>query len=176
MPDILLDARTALESAGYRTLFPQPDAKFFYFEDANILGVVYSLESVELLLKEWEHLQDRFLRENGTRLSTDPVKAWNCYTVLLTSDKANNVEASRLFAIEEDFRGTRKIVGAGVTSKSDISQALAPLLPLRRVLSLAPEDIKDRLGSRLGGPTAPLFALLTDIESSAIASNLVNEE
>ena len=84
--------------------------------------------------------------------------------------------ACALFSIEEDSRGTRKIVRAGVATRLDVEHALAPLLPLRRLLTLAPDDVKSRLASRLGGPGGPLHALLSDVAVEKIASSLLEVE
>jgi hypothetical protein len=167
MSNTLLDVRAVLESAGYRAQIPNPTAQHLYFEDSNILGIAYVLESVAAIIEQWEKLQDQFLRENAHRLLFDPLKAWNCYTVLLTSEQAAKEAASTLFMIEEDFRGTRKIVRTGMTTRTEMEESLAPLLPLRRILSLAPDDVRSRLTSRLGEPDNPLRALLTDTHPSA---------
>jgi len=176
MSSILLDARGALEAGGYRTLIPQPDATLLLFEDATVLGVLHVLETVQHIFSGWQGLQDLFLREHGPRLVADPFKAWNCYTVLITPEFADKSQSSALFGIEEDFRATRKIVRAGVSTRLEIEAALSPLLPLKRVLALQIEDVKKRLGDRLGGPGSPLYALLSATEPARIAAALVGNQ
>lgn len=173
MSNLLLDARALLEEMGYKTFAARPDAETILFEDAVLLGVVVVLDSPRRVLEQWEQLQDRFLRENARRLSIDPLKAWNSYTVLLTEAPADKATTAALFAIEEDFRGTRKIVRAGVSTRATIEAALSPILPLRRLLSITPDDIKDRLSARLADIGQPLQSLLTGAPASTIASALL---
>src|SRR5689334_11500214 len=96
------------------TWLPRPDANVLAFEDISVLGQVHVLDSAETILANWQLLQDTFLRDNADRLSRDASKAWNVYTVLLTSDSPNAEVSARLFSIEDDFRGTRKIARTGV--------------------------------------------------------------
>ena len=176
MTNLLNEARSVLDGASYRTLLPNPDSRFIYFENAHVLGIVHALDSVQDMFREWESLQNQFLRENAPRLIADPFKAWNCYCVLLTATSCAPSDASALCAIEEDFRGTRKIVRAGVTTRTNAENALAPLLPLRRVLSFDAEDMKVRLSDRLGPPQSPLQGLLTDVTVHQIAISLIGPE
>lgn len=167
------DARSILEGANYRTLFPKPDAKSFYFEDSTVLGVLYVVESVAALIDDWEQLQDTFLRSNAHRLAVSPHKAWNCYTVLLTTQAPGKVESGQLFNIEENFRATRKIARGGLKSRSDIEVAIAPLLPLRRLLSLHSDDVKSTLMTRLGGSGNPISGVLKDLDPKQIANSVI---
>jgi hypothetical protein len=176
MSSVLSEARAVLDTAGYRTLAPSPVSACFYFEDANILGVLYVLDSVDAILSDWESLQDGFLQENAPRLVIDPFKAWNCYSAFLTAGPPGKDDASKLFAIEENFRGTRKLVRAGVTNRAEVEAALAPLLPLRRLLTLEPENIKTRLAERLGDSASPLQGLLSDTEVEGVAAALLEAE
>lgn len=176
MSTVLSEARAVLDAAGFRTLAQSPVATYFYFEDANILGVLHVLDSVDQILSDWESLQDRFLQENAPRLVIDPFKAWNCYSAFITSGPPGKDDASKLFAIEENFRGTRKLVRAGVTNRTEVEAALAPLLPLRRLLTLEPENIRVRLAERLGDSSSPLQGLLSDTDIEKIAAALLEAE
>ena len=176
MHNILSDVKAVLHTAGYVTHMPQPTSTSLYFEDSYVLGVVFTLTTVNDIRTSWETLQDRFLRENAKRLVLDPFKAWNCYTVLLTPESAIKEDATALCAIEEDFRGTRKIVRSGVSTRTDVELALAPLLPLRRLVSLTPENVRTRLAQRLGEVGSPLQALLSETPANRIASALVDPE
>ena len=53
MSNILSEARAVLDAAGFRTLTPSPVAEVVYFEDANIIGVLYVLDSVDSILSRW---------------------------------------------------------------------------------------------------------------------------
>lgn len=176
MTNILLDARQLLDDAGYRTLLAEPNATFFYFEDLNVLGVVHAIPSVSGLLTEWEALQDAFLRDNAARLAADALKAWNCYSVFLSSGPCVGNQASLLFSIEENFRGTRKLARAGLGTRLDVEGALASLLPLRRVLPLAQTDIRARLESRLAQHGSALALLLTEVPTKSICESLLESQ
>ncbi len=176
MPDLLFESRSLLEAAGYRTALPEPDSTHLHFEDANILGVLHILPSAELLLSTWRNLQDEFLRKNASHLLADPIKAWNCYCIFLTSMPCPLGGLSTLFAIEDDFRGTRKIVRSSISTRRDVDNALAPLLPIRHLLTFAAENSKMRLASRLAQLQAPLKGLLTDATTHDIARGLLGAE
>jgi len=173
MSTTILDARSVLENAQYRTYFPKPDAQHIYFEDSSIRGVLHVLENVEAIVTQWEHLQDNFLKINGSKLSTSPHKAWNCYTVFLTAQPAPKTQCGQLFAIEENFRSTRKLARAGVKTKADMEVALGPLLPLRRLLSLQSDDVNAMLESRLGGAETPLAGIVAKADPNQIAAALI---
>src|SRR5713101_742490 len=126
MSSPLDEARSVLELAGFATFSPQPNSTFFHFEDISLMGHVRALATAEEIVAKWERIQDDFLSANAPRLVRDPTKAWNLYTVLLTAEPAAGAVPGRLFAIEEDFRGTRKIVRAGVVARQDILTALGP--------------------------------------------------
>lgn len=176
MSNTTTDSRSILQAAGYRTHFPRPDTPYFYFEDESILGVLHVLSEVENVIDDWEHLQDTFLRTNATLLATSTFKAWNCYTVLLTPAQATKKQRTELFTIEENFRGTRKIARAGVVTRDDLEDALAPLLPLRRLLSLQSEDARDTLRARLGDDDDPVLGILSDADPNEIAAAIVAYE
>lgn len=176
LPSVILDARSVLEIAGFRVALIPDTRPSLYFEDKSVLGVLFVTDTVGEILSDWRSLQDQFIRRNSSHLMLDPLKAWNLYSIFLTPDVASASELSKLSLVEEDFRSTRKIVRAGVIGMPDVETSLGALIPLRRILSLAPDDIKQRLGDRLGGPGAPLHALLDTTEVGAIAAKLLEAQ
>jgi hypothetical protein len=148
MLNLLGECRTLLEQAGYRTT-PGTDAETCYFEDDSIVGAVLIYDDVTTLLERWERRQDAFLTQNARPLRQDPLKAWNIYTVHLTQTRADESDYTRLFNIEHDFRGTRKIARAGVVIVSDVNDALLPLMPLQRLVALTASDLRSRAKQRL---------------------------
>jgi hypothetical protein len=176
MSSLIDDARSLLEGSGFATFVATPDARSLTFEDISVLGQVHALDSADDILANWQHLQDTFLRENAERLSRDASKAWNVYTVLLTRDSPNGEAAARLFAIEDDFRGTRKIARCGVLSRPDVTAALAPILPLQNVLSVGVIDAKDRLAERLRTISPALESLVGDASVESVVAMLVGNE
>jgi hypothetical protein len=176
MRNTLLNARAVLESVGYRTIMVQPAATWFHFEDASVIGILHVTASLEELVQRWQQVQDNFLRDSAPRLALDPLKAWNCYTVLLTSAPGTTHNGIALSSIEEDFRGTRKIVRAGVATRPDVERALGALLPLRNILPLTAENLRARLADRFGGPGSPLASLLSDSQPAQVVASLLRPE
>lgn len=173
MNQLLQDAESALSAAGYRVSLPRRSDTLVHFEDDSVLGVVFVVPTPTELLETWERLQDSFLRENGSLFSEAPGKAWNCYSVFLTGGTAEGIDRSQLNAVEEDFRGTRKIVGTGVATPEDVESVLAPLLPLRHLHLSSSANLLQLLRERLGPDESPLHGLLVDVEISTIASQLM---
>ncbi len=173
MNQLLQDVESVLAAADYRVFVPRSETPAAYFEDESVLGVVYVLQTVAELQQSWEQLQDMFLRENGSLFSDAPTKAWNCYSVFLTRDSADGVDRSKLNAIEEDFRGTRKIVGVGVTTPEDAEAVLAPLLPLRHLHLSSTDNLLQDLRKRLGPEGSPIHGLLLDLDLGTVASQLM---
>lgn len=101
------------------------------------------------------------------------LKAWNLYTVFLSPAPCSTETTRLLFAMEEDFRGTRKIARAGLTGRDDIELALAPLLPLRNLRVVGIEDATSRLEQRLGAIGQALTDLGRDVPAGAIAARLM---
>jgi hypothetical protein len=176
MASILSDVRGILELAGFATFSPRPDSPLLYFEDISIMGQAHVFDAVDDVVVRWERIQDEFLRANAQRFGKDITKAWNLYTVLLTSETVAEAILAKLLAIEEDFRGTRKIARGGVTSRDDVVLALAPILPLQNLLSVGLADAKQRLLDRLGASNPALRLVLTEAKPDAIAATLLGAE
>lgn len=175
MFSILSDVRGTLEAAGFATFLPRPDALTIHFEDLSVLGQVRLFEAGQDIVAAWQQTQDEFLRHNAVRLAADANKAWNLYTVLLSRQRASDEVASRLHAIEEDFRGTRKIARAGLQSRRDIVDALAPILPLQHVVPVGLADARTRLLERLSALDPSLATLLTESKAEVISAKLLGD-
>src|SRR5687767_6516445 len=106
-------AKNILPSQGFvtRALDNHPD--WLLFEDPAIAGVIIEFPNVAGLLKEWESSQNSFLHLHQGRLTKASYKAWNLYTVLVTSDVNESLESEAL-SIEDNFVATRKLVGLGI--------------------------------------------------------------
>jgi hypothetical protein len=171
--NIIDECRTVLEGAGYRTALETSSPNTCYFEDESILGAVFLHTTAEALLERWQRHQDQFLGSQSNRLRTDPVKAWNIYTIHLTADSGTTSIASRLFEIEQDFRGTRKIVRAGIVGRSDIKEAILPLLGLQHRLTLSRSNLLARLRDRLEKSDKALLHILDDMQDADVATELM---
>jgi hypothetical protein len=168
--------RAVLEFAGFATVLTRPDASYLDFEDVSIIGRLHVLESAEQILTTWQIVQDHFLSENAGALGRDVTKAWNLYTALLTSDTPDSDAEGRLFSIEDDFRGTRKIARGGIVSREDVVSALSPILPLQNILPVGVVDSKQQMIERLAGITPALRNLATGTPDEAVVAALLENE
>jgi hypothetical protein len=157
-----IEARNILEKYKYKTYSFKEEPLSFVFEDQSLLGFVCVCVSVKHILDTWKQVQDSFLSNLATQLSRDPTKAWNTYSVFLTEGKAIKEDHSHLTTIEEDLRGTRKIVGYGILTRTDLENVLMPLLPIRHKVFLATQDYIERLKTRIEIPE--LFTKLNEKE------------
>lgn len=169
------ETRTVLEGAGFRTALGPASSTTVYFEDDIIVGAVFVHETVERLVGGWEECQDRFLGMNSRAIRSDPIKAWNIYTVHLTSDRGTISQLSDAFNIEQDFRGTRKIVRSGIAKRSDVREALLPLLPLQHRTSLSSGNIAGRLRERLELSSQALAKLVDQPKLPSVEEELLEE-
>ena len=176
MPRLLDDVRTLLDAEAFTTLLLPPDSSVLYFEDSTIMGHVQVLSTADDILQTWESLQDAFLHRNATRLLLDPTKAWNLYTVLLATHAPPADLARALSSVEDDFRGTRKIARAGVVTRRDIAAALAPILPLQNVSSVALLDANARLAQRLQSVSPPLQGLVDGTPTDSLVASLLGDQ
>jgi hypothetical protein len=161
---IIETAQLALEEAGYLVTRRPGDNDTFIFEDSAVLGLLKVCPTADLIVSEWQRIQDQFLREFAIALRRVPLKAWNTYLVMLTAQHPPAFLRRRLAVIEEDFAGMRKIAASEVLSPDDVSRALAPLLPVTPV-TLGNEDFTARLRKALPLDDAGFDALLKgDVE------------
>ncbi len=138
-----------LRIANFDLLRPSDRPSHLYFEDGTLMGLFVEFPNVDALLTQWRNEQDEFLAANAEKIRSSASKAWNLYCVFMTSDEAADAHALDIAAVEEDFRGTRKIVGAGVISRADVVQTLLPILPIQNLLEIAETDVRKDLRDRL---------------------------
>lgn len=170
--NILEEARAFLEQAEYETKSSLEHEEVFYFEDPDILGFVAAHRRVVDLMSRWEEMQDTFLRENASNIRKDPQKVWSIYSVHITEEDAIPETLQELRRIEEDFRGTRKIAIARVRTKTDVRQALLPLMPLQNLMSLSKRGDMGRLKERIAPSGGPLRDLTESTPPSEIVAAL----
>jgi len=174
--DINYEAQKILNEAGYYTShFPEKD--WILFEDEALFGFISIAVKAEDILEAWEQSQDFFLARNATRLRAAPAKAWNAYCAFITDAVCAPQLKSQLLKIEEDFRGTRKIVQTEITSTDELYAALFPLLPIKNLVTLTDFDSRPRLKSRLSflRPNE-LQALLNGDVAPSIVDILLEDE
>ena len=172
---LLGDPKTLLQANGYSVLVEE-DSRVLYFEDLSVAGRVEFLSTAQEIVSKWQSIQDSFLASRAQRLVRDSEKGWNIYTVLLTTEEADEATTSQLLQIEENFHATRKIARSCVKTAIDVSRALAPLLRLPQVdIRLGANDAEARLRESLTAIHPLLAGLLKSEPQPQLATRLVEE-
>jgi hypothetical protein len=170
MTDILGASANVLGKAGFATRRASiGDRELLVFEDCSVPGFLYSYTDPTDLIQSWEKDVDRAIAAHQFGLRRAGQKAWNVYVVLLAASKANHGQSAALTAIEEDLRGTRKIVSAGVADLADLRAALLPLLPLQSAPRLEAVDMVAEIRERTTElPSRAVDAFLSTADDSVV--------
>lgn len=146
--DISTQAEIFLREAGYETwAWMGTSPPVTCFENSTLIGFLHVFASAADLLAKWDDSQKLVLSRHAGPLRTAGAKAWNVYSIFLTSEKAP--ELQRLVErLDEDFSLTRKIARVAIQSVEDISHALMPLAPIKAQPLLANASVGDRLRAR----------------------------
>jgi hypothetical protein len=148
--NLVEESRSILRKAGYRVLQPHQSPSVLYFEDESVYGFVSVFPTTEEIIANWKEEQDGFLKLHVESLRTATGKAWNAYSIFLTEARPSPESQAELLAIEEDFRGTRKVARSHLKTSDDVHRALFPVLPIGNLVTLQAEDLRSRLRQRLG--------------------------
>jgi hypothetical protein len=146
--DIHTQAEIFLREAGYETwVWTGASAPVTCFENSTILGFLHVFETAADLLVSWETVQGRVLARHAAELRAAGVKAWNVYSILLTSERApeRRREVERL---EEDLSLTRKIARTAIQVVEDLDHVLLPLAPIRAKPLLENANVGGRVRAR----------------------------
>jgi hypothetical protein len=169
--NILYEAQIILERAGYKIDLDEVSQRKLFFEDDCLLGFVSVYENLSEIIDKWEEDQDFFLQNNALKLRHEPYKAWNAYSVFLAQEKGSSEMKRKIFEIEEDLRGTRKIVGESIDSREELIRCLFPLLPIQRAIKLDFEPMSIRLQAKLNYPQ-----LLDQISQDQLLNSVLEEK
>ncbi|WP_292022159.1 MULTISPECIES: hypothetical protein [unclassified Brevundimonas] len=167
--DIPTQSEVILREAGYQTwAWTGASPPVTCFESATLIGFVHVFSTASDLLENWEAAQQRVLSRHAPALKAAGAKAWNVYSVLLTSELAPGLQW-RVERLEEDFTLTRKIARTAIQTVEDLANALLPLGPIRAQPILEDADIARRLRSRAKDiPVEALNAFLGDMNPDAV--------
>jgi hypothetical protein len=171
--DIGTQSEVVLREAGYET-WPWTGASppVICFESATVVGFVHVFSTAAVLLDAWESAQQRILARHSPALRAAGVKAWNVYSVFLTSELASDLQR-QVERLEENFALTRKIARTGIQTAEDVANALMPLGPIKAQPLLETADITDRLRARAKDvPVEALNAFLSDLRPEDVAEIL----
>lgn len=173
--DIHTQVEIVLRGAGYDT-WPWADGtrEVTCFESQSVAGFVHVFDTCDALLKGWRESQQVVLQRHAAALRPAGVKAWNIYSVFLTSDAGTPFDVFEVEKIEEDFTLTRKIAKCNVAIAEDVANALLPLLPITSFVGVTLTDYQTQLQKRLGEVDQRVAtAFLSQQPASEVAALLV---
>lgn len=143
--NILLETQNLLSKNNYIVKTTDIYENALVFEDESIIGFAVVFDSIITIIDNWEKIQDKFLITYEGQLRKIPEKAWNVYTIYLAHELIDKSQKEKIYSIEEDLRGTRKIVITGIDTKIDIEKALLPILPIQKSVNMKIENYQQRL-------------------------------
>lgn len=150
MSDLFSLVQGVLQEAGYRTWLTLLEKRTAVcFEDDAVMGFVAVYDGPTPLLNTWRESEAVFLRQYGEDIRHAGDKAWNVYSVFLTSGASDATTSREIRAIEDNLEQTRKISATGVTHREALVAALLPLLPLQQQPALDREDVDERFRRRV---------------------------
>lgn len=168
--DIFTQAEILLRDAKYKTwTLTGSTGPVTCFENAALMGFVHVFDTADALLTAWQGNQQVALARYAASLRSAGAKAWNVYSVFLTSDQDAR-RGHEIERIEEDFSLTRKIARASITIPDDVEKALLPLLPIRSKPLLGASNFETRLRTRLKDiPPDAVTAFLNETTPAEVA-------
>jgi len=158
MTDLKPTLQALLENAGYQTwLVALDQTEVVAFEEDAAMGFACVFGRADILLKEWQSLEAKFLIKFAPSLRRAGEKTWNVYSAFLCVENPPEDEARAIRWIEENLERTRKITGIVPSGRSDLITALLPLLPIQYQPRLDNEDfdLTQRLRRRIGSIAPP---------------------
>jgi hypothetical protein len=146
--EIAKNSELFLRDAGYETwTWTGASPPITCFENQTIVGFIHLFETAESLIASWENVQALVLARHAAMLRNAGTKAWNVYSVFLTSDDEHDLRRN-VERLEENFSLTRKIARSGIRVKEDLTQALLPLAPIKARPVLEDASVEDRVRAR----------------------------
>jgi hypothetical protein len=150
MTDVRSLVQVVLQQAGYRTWLADVERMAVAcFEDDAVMGFTCVFDDAGQLLHRWKSMEMAFLTRYADDMRQAGEKAWNVYSIFLSSEPADAVQAREIGWIEEDLERTRKLAAAGVIGRDGLITALLPIMPLQYRPRLDVEDATQRLRRRI---------------------------
>lgn len=144
--DIVNEVISILEIEGYSTRLISENK--LIFEDESLCGFISVQDTIQTILETWETIQNDFVKEKTNHLREDISKAFNLYSIFLTSDNIQKYKP-QIINIQEDFKSSRKIVGYGINTTQDIKRILLPLISIQKKSSIETSNFLDKIKSNL---------------------------
>jgi hypothetical protein len=164
MTDVRSLVQVVLQNAGYRTWLADIERMAVAcFEDDAVMGFASVFDDAAQLLQRWKAVEMAFLTRYADDMRQAGEKAWNVYSIFLSSGSADSVQAREIRWIEEDLERTRKLAASGVVGRDGLVTALLPIMPLQYRPRLDVEDATQRLRRRIASiAPAAVDAALND--------------
>ena len=174
MTKVLKEAESILLEAKYNVVpFAEDGKEYLAFENNALFGFLHTYNSIDELLSSWRDDKDKLLRKFTPQFRVAGPKAWNVYTVLVTTDNATEIQFHALQDIEEDLTETRKIARSNLETADDVRAALLSLLPFAYIPILPPLNIRAEIAMRAQElPAKALKAFLSDSDLAEVAKLL----
>jgi hypothetical protein len=171
--DIGTQSEIILREAGYDTwAWTGASPPVICFENATLVGFIHVFDSAEDLLVSWEAAQQRILARHAPALRAAGNKAWNVYSVFLTSELSRALQRE-IEKLEEDFTLTRKIARTAIQGVEDLAVVLMPLVPIKSQPLLDNAAVAERLRTRAKDvPVQALEAFLANVKPEDVAEIL----
>jgi hypothetical protein len=174
--DIHTQSEIVLREAGYDTWQSEKGGRVVTcLESQSIVGFIHVFETCDELLSRWRDSQQLTLNRYAAALRPAGVKAWNVYSIFLTSAVGTSAEIFEIEKVEEDFTLTRKLVRCNVTLAEDVSSALLPLLPVRSFAAVTVTDYEAQLHKRLSGVNEQVARIFLSTASALEVATLLVE-
>lgn len=150
MIDVFSTLQVVLQEAGFTTRLTSIDrSSIVCFEDDVLMGFGCVFEDPSGLLTRWKATEMSFLKRYAPSFRAAGEKAWNVYCLFLCGAAGDSIQNREVRWIEEDLERTRKVAACGLASREDLLRALLPVLPLQYQPVLRPEDVTERLQTRI---------------------------
>jgi hypothetical protein len=162
MTDLTSTGQIVLQEAGYKTWLASVERlTAVCFEDDAIMGFACVFANAKSLLDHWRTVEIALLNRYAPRLREAEDKAWNIYSIFLSSDSASESQVREVRPIDEDLERTRKIAACGLAGHNEVVVAMLPVLPIQYRPRLEGEDLTERLRKRIASfaPAAAVVAL-----------------
>jgi hypothetical protein len=179
--DLKSQLQIILQEAEYQTWLASVDGlDAVGFEDDTVMGFACIFPTAEALLQRWPAMEMTLLTSHAPSLQKAGEKTWNVYSVFLSAEKGDDVQARQVRWIEEDLERTRKIAAVGLVDREDLEMALLPVLPLQYqpVLDTEDFDLTRRLRKRIAdiAPAVATAALDSEVSPAEVVHLLIGAE
>jgi len=163
--NIINEVISILENEGYST-YRESESKLL-FEDESLCGFISIHNTIKEIANSWNEIQNEFVKKQTNQLRGEIIKAFNIYSIFLTSDEVGEHRLQINNALE-DFTTSRKIIGYGISTNQDIKRILLPLVSIQKKSKLEMGNYLEKIKARLN-----IKEIISDRNADDIFKNLI---